>query len=152
LADQQESSRGVAGEDAVLDAVRQCWASLWNDRAVAYRKTHGVPAGGLRLVVVVQRMVDAESAGVLFTADPITGRRRRAAIEAVRGLGEQLVAGAVNPDHFIVDTRSGVVLERRGDTLSDAHLRDLAAIGARIEDHFGRPQDIEWAIDRAGKL
>jgi phosphohistidine swiveling domain-containing protein len=152
FAGQQDTILSVSGEDAVLDAVRKCWASLWNDRAVAYRQTHDVPARGLRLAVVVQRMVDAESAGVLFTADPITGRRRRAAIEAVRGLGEQLVSGAVNPDHFVVDTRSGAVLERRGDILSDAQLRDLAALGARIEEHFGRPQDIEWAIDRAGKL
>ncbi len=152
FAGQQDTVLGVRDEDAVLDAVRTCWASLWNDRAVAYRQTHDVPASGLRLAVVVQRMVDAESAGVLFTADPITGRRRRAAIEAVRGLGEQLVSGAVNPDHFIVDTRSGAVLERRGEILSDAQLRDLAAIGARIEDHFGNPQDIEWAIDMVGKL
>jgi phosphohistidine swiveling domain-containing protein len=152
FAGQQDTILGVTGEDVVLDAVRNCWASLWNDRAVAYRQTHAVPVHGLRLAVVVQRMVEAESAGVLFTADPITGRRRRAAIEAVRGLGEQLVSGAVNPDHFIVDTRSGTVLERRGDILSDVQLRDLAAFGARIEKHFGRPQDIEWAIDKAGKL
>src|SRR6267143_187790 len=152
FAGQQDTTLGVLGEDAVLDAVRRCWASLWNDRAVAYRKTHGVPAHGLRLAVVVQRMVDAQIAGVLFTADPITGRRHRAAIEAVRGLGEQLVSGAVNPDHYIVNSRSGSVLERRGDILSDAQLRELAAEGARIEEHFGRPQDIEWAIDRNGKL
>ena len=152
FAGQQDTILGVAGEVAVLDAVRKCWASLWNDRAVAYRQTHDVPARGLRLAVVVQRMVDAQIAGVLFTADPITGRRRRAAIEAVRGLGEQLVSGAVNPDHFIVNTRSGEVLERRGDILSDAQLRELAAVGARIEEHFGPPQDIEWAIDKNGKL
>jgi rifampicin phosphotransferase len=152
FAGQQDTILGVVGEDAVLDAVRKCWASLWNDRAVAYRQTHDVPANGLRLAVVIQQMVDAESAGVLFTADPITGRRRRAAIEAVRGLGERLVSGAVNPDHFIVDTRSGTVLERRGDILSDVQLRDLAALGARIEEHFRRPQDIEWAIDKAGKI
>src|SRR5213080_4218380 len=144
--------RSSATAEDLLDAVRRCWASLWNDRAVAYRQSHDVPAQGLRLAVVVQRMVDAESAGVLFTADPITGRRKRAAIEAVRGLGEQLVSGSVNPDHFVVNTRSGAVLERRGDILSDAQLRELAALGARIEEHFGRPQDIEWAIDRAGKL
>jgi phosphohistidine swiveling domain-containing protein len=152
FAGQQDTILGVTGEDAVLDAVRKCWASLWNDRAVAYRQSHDVPARGLRLAVVVQRMIEADSAGVLFTADPITGRRRRAAIEAVRGLGEQLVSGAVNPDHFVVDTRSGAVLERRGDILSDVQLRELAAIGARIEEHFGRPQDIEWALDTAGKL
>jgi len=152
FAGQQDTILGVTGEDAVLDAVRKCWASLWNDRAVAYRQTHDVPAHGLRLAVVVQRMVEAHTAGVLFTADPITGHRRRAAIEAVRGLGEQLVSGAVNPDHFVVDTRSGAVLERRGDILNDAQLRELAGLGARVEDHFGSPQDIEWAIDAAGKL
>ena len=152
FAGQQDTVLGVAGADAVLDAVRRCWASLWNDRAVAYRQTHEVSVRGLRLAVVVQRMVEAQSAGVLFTADPITGRRRRAAIEAVRGLGEQLVSGAVNPDHYTVNTRSGAVLERRGDILSDAQLRELAALGARIEEHFGRPQDIEWAIDKDGKV
>src|SRR3989475_2218611 len=152
FAGQQDTILGVAGEDAVLDAVRKCWASLWNDRAVAYRQTHDVPARGLRLAVVVQRMIDADSAGVLFTADPITGRRQRAAIEAVRGLGEQLVSGAVNPDHFIVNTRSAQLLERRGGILTDTQLRDLAAVGARIEEHFGRPQDIEWSIDKEGKL
>src|SRR2546428_1879215 len=152
FAGQQDTILGVAGEDVVPDAVRKCWASLWNDRAVAYRQTHDVPARGLRLAVVVQRMIDADSAGVLFTADPITGRRQRAAIEAVRGLGEQLVSGAVNPDHFIVNTRSGEVLERRGDILTDTQLRDLAAVGARIEQHFGSPQDIEWPIDKEAKL
>ena len=152
FAGQQDTILGVRGEDAVIDAVRTCWASLWNDRAVAYRHTHEVPAEGLRLAVVVERMVDAQSAGVLFTADPITGRRRRAAIEAVRGLGEQLVSGAVNPDHYVVNTRSGAILERRGDIVTDAQLGELAALGARIEEHFGRPQDIEWAIDRGGKL
>jgi phosphohistidine swiveling domain-containing protein len=152
FAGQQDTILGVAGEDALLDAIRKCWASLWNERAVAYRETHGVDRHGLRLAVVVQRMVDAESAGVLFTADPITGRRYRAAIDAVAGLGEQLVAGAVNPDHFLIDPRDGTVLERHGDVLSDAQLRALAVLGARVEDHYGRPQDIEWAIARDRKL
>jgi len=89
--------------------------------------------------------------GRAFTADPITGRRRRAAIEAVRGLGEQLVSGAVNPDHFIVDTAMGTVLERRG-TSSATFTRELAAVGASIKSTLARPQDIEWAIDKAGKL
>src|SRR2546430_10622305 len=131
FAGQQDTILEVSGEDAVLDAVGKCWASLWNERAVAYRKTHDVPRGGLRLAVVVQRMVEAESAGVLFTADPITGRRRRATIEAVRGLGEQLVSGAVNPDHFMVNTRSGGGLERPGDLLSGAHPRGPAGAGVR---------------------
>jgi len=147
FAGQQDTILEVEGEEALLDAVRRCWASLWNERAVAYRATHEVDEGALRLAVVVQRMVGATIAGVLFTADPITGRRRRAAIDAVRGLGEQLVSGAVNPDHYLVDAGTGTVLERRGDILDDVRLRELAAIGARIEAHFGAPQDIEWAID-----
>src|SRR6185436_14775505 len=110
-------------------AVRRCWASLWNERAVSYRTTHAVDERALRLAVVVQRMVPARVAGVLFTADPITGRRRRAAIDAVRGLGEQLVSGAVNPDHYLVDTPTLAVVERRGDTLDDIRLRELAKIG-----------------------
>lgn len=147
FAGQQDTFLGITGEDAVLDAVRRCWASLWNDRAVAYRATHGIAADTLALAVVVQRMVDAHAAGVLFTADPVTGTRRRAVIDAVRGLGERLVSGAVNPDHYAVDVRRGAVLERRGDTLDDPRLLELASLGARIEAHFGRPQDIEWAID-----
>ena len=147
FAGQQDTILDVDGEDALLDAVRRCWASLWNERAVSYRATHAVDERALRLAVVVQRMVPATIAGVLFTADPITGRRRRAAIDAVRGLGEQLVSGAVNPDHYLVDTTTGAVLERRGDILDDARLREIAAIGGRIEAHYGKPQDIEWAID-----
>ncbi|HEY6204024.1 MAG TPA: PEP/pyruvate-binding domain-containing protein [Candidatus Limnocylindria bacterium] len=147
FAGQQDTILDVVGDDALLDAVRRCWASLWNERAVSYRATNAVDERALRLAVVVQRMVPATIAGVLFTADPITGRRRRAAIDAVRGLGEQLVSGAVNPDHYLVDTTTGAVLERRGDILDDAGLREIAAMGARIEAHYGKPQDIEWAID-----
>src|SRR5256714_3493752 len=106
FAGQQDTILGVAGEDAVLDAVRKCWASLWNDRAVAYRQTHGVPAHGLRLAVVVQRLVEAESAGVLFPADPITGWSRRAAIAAGRALREHPAPGAVDPPPVIVCTRA----------------------------------------------
>ena len=152
FAGQQDTFLSVADESALIGAVRRCWASLWTDRAVAYRASQQIPLGELSLAVVVQRMVEAQIAGVLFTADPITGRRKRATIEAVRGLGEQLVSGAVNPDHFVVNTPSGAVLERRGDILSDTQLRELAALGARIEEHFGRPQDIEWAIDTDGRL
>ena len=147
FAGQQDTILDVEGEDALDVAVRRCWASLWNERAVSYRTTHAVDERALRLAVVVQRMVPARVAGVLFTADPITGRRRRAAIDAVRGLGEQLVSGAVNPDHYLVDTSTLAVVERRGDILDDIRLRELAKIGARIEAHFGKPQDIEWAID-----
>ncbi len=152
FAGQQDTILDVEGADAVLDAVRRCWASLWNERAVAYRATHAVDERALRLAVVVQRMVDASTAGVLFTADPLTGTRKRASIDAVRGLGERLVSGAVNPDHFLVDARDGTVIERRGDVLDDARLRELAALGVRVEAHYRKPQDIEWAVDQQETL
>ncbi len=97
----------------MLDAVRRCWASLWSDRAVVYRATNGIDQRTVLLAVIIQRMVDAEVGGVLFTANPVTGRRRQAVIDASPGLGEAVVSGAVNPDHFVVDTASGEILERR---------------------------------------
>jgi phosphohistidine swiveling domain-containing protein len=156
FAGQQDTYLDVAGEDALIDAIRRCWASLWNERAVAYRRANGIDDAGVGLAVVVQRMVDASAAGVLFTADPVTGRRRRAAIDAISGLGEKLVSGAVDPDHYLVDTASQAIVERRavGDrpVLSDEELQALAALGDRIERHFGVPQDIEFAFDRARRL
>src|SRR6185295_18286461 len=144
--------------EAVLQAVRRCWASLWTDRAVVYRNTNGIDHRSVRLAVVIQRMVDSEIAGVLFTANPVSGRRREAVIDASPGLGEAVVSGAVNPDHFIVDKATGRVLSRRlGDEahgepcLSDAQIRELAAMGARVEAHYGSPQDIEFAFDEAGQ-
>jgi rifampicin phosphotransferase len=152
FAGQQDTYLNVAGEAALLDAIRRCWASLWNERAVAYRRANGVDDARVCLAVVVQRMVDAVAAGVLFTADPVTGRRRRAAIDASAGLGDKLVSGAVDPDHYLVDTARRHILERRpaGSTavLSDDELLALASLGDRVERHFGGPQDIEFALDR----
>lgn len=180
FAGQQDTFLNVVGPDAVEDAVRRCWASLWTDRAVAYRQANGIDHREVALAVVVQRMVDPGVAGVLFTANPVTGRRQEAVIDASPGLGEAVVSGAVNPDHFVVDTVTGEVRERRiGDKrvriralpaggtervedkrieetsracLDDAQLVALAAIGNQVEEHYGEPQDIEWAIDRDGTL
>ena len=113
FAGQQDTFLNVVGVDAVLAAVRQCWASLWTDRAVSYRATHGISPSTVSLAVVVQRMVDAAVAGVLFTANPVTGRRHEAVIDASPGLGEAVVSGAVNPDHFVVDSATQKILERR---------------------------------------
>ena len=113
FAGQQDTYLNVIGAEGVLDAVQRCWASLWTDRAVVYRSTNGIDHHAVRLAVVVQRMVDAEIAGVLFTANPVTGRRRQAVIDASPGLGEAVVSGAVNPDHFVVDTGTGDIVERR---------------------------------------
>ncbi len=176
FAGQQETYLGVIGPDALLDAVRRCWASLWTDRAVSYRASNGIDHRTVRLAVVVQRMVQARVAGVMFTANPLTGRRRQAVIDASPGLGEAVVSGAVNPDHFVVDPATGDVLERRlGDKrllirsttlggtervelpggrqdacVDDRRLAELAALGTRVEDHYGAAQDTEWAIDGDG--
>jgi pyruvate,water dikinase len=176
FAGQQDTVLNVVGFDAVLAAARQCWASLWTDRAVSYRATHGISPSAVSLAVVVQRMVDAAVAGVLFTANPVTGRRHEAVIDASPGLGEAVVSGAVNPDHFVIDSATQKVLERRIGTkgvvirplpgggtervelpgsgsepcLDDARLAALELLGRRAEMHFGAPQDLEWAVDGGG--
>jgi phosphohistidine swiveling domain-containing protein len=178
FAGQQDTYLNVVGSAAVLDAVRNCWASLWTDRAVTYRANRGIDPATVALAVVIQRMVDAAAAGVMFTANPLTGRRQQAVIDASPGLGEAVVSGAVNPDHFVVDSGTGQVLERRlGDKrimvrplpgggtesvdvpgagasacLTDAQATGLASLGRRTELHFGSPQDTEWAVDHDGKL
>ncbi|TMC66397.1 MAG: phosphoenolpyruvate synthase, partial [Chloroflexota bacterium] len=178
FAGQQETYLNIIGSEAVLDAVRRCWASLWTDRAVSYRATQGIDHRTVQLAVVVQRMVEASVAGVLFTANPLTGRRRQAVIDANPGLGEAVVSGATNPDHFVVTTATGEIVERRlgdkrviikgspgggtvrtesldgGDSacLSDDQVRALVELGARVEAHYAAPQDIEWAIDPSGQV
>jgi pyruvate,water dikinase len=145
FAGQHDSYLNVTGTAAVLEHVRRAWASLFTERAVAYRLRNGVDHRKVDMAVVVQRMVDARAAGVLFTADPITSNRRVSLIEAVAGLGEALVSGHVNPDVFSV--RDDEVLTRAGSPLlSDAQAVALARLGRRIEAHFGRPQDIEWCL------
>lgn len=154
FAGQQDSFLGVVGADAVVDHVRRCWASLFTDRAVAYRAHHGIDHRAVRMAVVVQRQVGARAAGVLFTADPLTGNRHVAAVEAVPGLGEALVAGQVTPDSF--RARDGVIVERErsaertAPALTDEQVLELVALGRRIEAHFGAPQDVEWCLDDAG--
>jgi rifampicin phosphotransferase len=150
FAGQQDTFLDVRGADAVLDAVRRCWASLWNDRAVAYRAGHGID-GDVALAVVVQEMVAADAAGVLFTADPVSGADDAMVVDAVRGLGEALVSGDVTPDHLVVDAATGAVRERRTrdePVLDDAAVAELIGLGRRIVAHYGRPMDVEWA--RAG--
>jgi pyruvate,water dikinase len=155
FAGQQDTYLNVIGPDAVVDAVRRCWASLWTERAVSYRAANAIEHRGVLLAVVVQRMVDAAVAGVMFTANPVTGRRGEAVIDASPGLGEAVVSGAVNPDRFVVDVSSGAIRNRGlGDKrlivralagggtehvelppgekepcLTDAQVRELAALG-----------------------
>ncbi|GAA5120996.1 PEP/pyruvate-binding domain-containing protein [Pseudonocardia adelaidensis] len=173
FAGQQDTYLNVVGADAVLDAVRRCWASLWTERAVSYRETQGIDHAAVQIAVVVQRMVDAQVAGVLFTADPVTGTRDRTVIDASPGLGEAVVSGAVNPDHIVVDadgvhvtpgdkavqvralpgggTEHVSVAAGAGACLTDEEAVALADLGRRVEAHFGAPQDIEWALDPEGE-
>ncbi|GAA4736178.1 PEP/pyruvate-binding domain-containing protein [Actinomycetospora chibensis] len=174
FAGQQDTFLNVVGDDAVLDAVRRCWASLWTDRAVAYRGAHDIDHAAVALAVVIQSMVDARWAGVLFTADPVTGRRGQAVIDAAPGLGESVVSGSVDPEHLVVDPAGEIVSRRAGAggtvvravagggteavahpsgaaSLDDADARTLARLGRRVEALFGAPQDIEWALDGEGR-
>jgi pyruvate,water dikinase len=147
FAGQQDSYLNVVGPAAILEHVSRCWASLFTERAVTYRLRNGVDHRKVHMAVVVQRMVFPQAAGVLFTADPVTGHRKVASVEAVFGLGEALVSGLVNPDVYTV--RDGEVVTRTiaaEPTLTDAHAVRLVALGRRIEAHFGRPQDIEWCL------
>jgi pyruvate,water dikinase len=176
FAGQQDTYLNVVGADAVLDAVRRCWASLWTDRAVSYRADAGIDHRAVQLAVVVQRMVDAAVAGVLFTADPVIGRRTRTVIDAAPGLGEAVVSGAVNPDHIVVEGDGTIAEHRLGDktvevlalagggteqvsrsggagraALTDGQIHELVGVGRRVQAHYGTPQDIEWALDHAGR-
>lgn len=146
-AGQQESYLGVEGVDEVCKRVVDCWASFFTERALFYRARMG-SLDDLRMAVVVQTMLDPEKSGVLFTVDPVHRRRDRMVIEAVYGLGEQVVSGAVTPDHYVVD-RSGVVKRQvlaHGGVLTEDELRRLVELGKRLERQFDGPQDVEWAI------
>lgn len=172
FAGMNETFTNVIGGDGLLDAVRSCWVSLYGDRVISYRASQHLddePA----LAVVVQAMVDSERSGVMFTADPSTGDASKIVIEAAFGLGEVVVGGSVEPDTYVVgkddldllSTRVGVkdVMVTRGAdghdrrvtldpdrarerVLSDAEVVALATMGLRIHEHYGRPQDIEWAV------
>jgi pyruvate,water dikinase len=147
FAGQQETYLGIVGADDVCRRVVECWASFFSERALFYRSQKG-SLDDLDMAVVVQRMVDPEKSGVLFTVDPVSRRRDRILIEAVYGLGEQVVSGEVTPDHYIVDRSGNVKTERliHGGVLGASELTELAELGLQLEHHFGGPQDIEWAI------
>ena len=171
------SFTNVCGGTAVLERLVDCWASTFSPRVVAYRAGRGFNAEPA-IAVVVQRMVEADSSGVIFTADPRTGDRRTLIVEAVFGQGEALVSGAVEPDSYVVskqdirvdEVRVGrkafkIVRRAGGDrredlpepaahrqVLDEATVLELAMLAIRVEDHYGHPQDIEWAIDPAGTV
>ena len=178
FAGQQDTYLNVVGSAALLDAVRRCWASLWTDRAVSYRNANAIDHRSVTLAVVVQRMIDSAAAGVMFTANPITGSRNETVIDASPGLGEAVVSGAVNPDHFVVNSVDRRIVSRRlgdkrlmitstpgggtehrelADQSSEACLDDdqvlrLVDLGQQVQRLYGAPQDTEWALDPAGNL
>jgi pyruvate,water dikinase len=170
FAGQQDTFLNIVDDRALAQAVVGCWSSLWTARALGYRARHDVAQHDLALAVVVQEMVQSDASGVLFTANPLTGRRTEMVIEAALGLGEALVSGRVEPDRYVVDAGSGRVLERHlgsktvsirglpgggtqaqaeaGDTgwaLSEHALAELVRLGQQVGRSFPDPQDVEWA-------
>jgi pyruvate,water dikinase len=171
FAGQQDTYLNVIGPAAILEHISRCWASLFTERAVSYRLRSGFDHRKVQMAVVVQRMVMAQASGILFTADPATGNRQLASVEASFGLGEALVSGLVNADSYKVrgdevisktigskqlairaeagggTSRQSVERERREQpALTDGQVVRLVQLGRRIEAHFGRPQDIEWCL------
>jgi phosphoenolpyruvate synthase/pyruvate phosphate dikinase len=171
FAGQQDTYLNVVGPAAILEHINRCWASLFTERAVTYRRRSGIDHRAVHMAVVVQQMVFPQAAGILFTADPVTSNRRVASVEAGFGLGEALVSGLVNPDVYKVrdgevvtkaigikelaihalpggGTQQQAIDPERQDqpALTDAQVVRLVQLGRRIEAHFGRPQDIEWCL------
>ena len=171
FAGQQDTFLNVVGAAAILEHISRCWASLFTERAVAYRLQNGIDHRLVQMAVVVQQMVVPQAAGVMFTADPVTSNRNVVSIEATFGLGEALVSGRVTPDAYQV--RKGAITSRSVATkpfavrasptggtedvavgsdhqnqpaLTDAQVLSVARLGRRIEANFGRPQDIEWCL------
>jgi pyruvate, water dikinase len=152
-AGQQETYLNVHGLEAVLGHVVDCWLSFFADRAVFYRREKG-SLDDVAMAVVVQQMVDARTSGVLFTADPVHGRKDRMVVEAAFGLGERVVSGEVTPDHYLLD-RHGAVKRSRvvaDQVLTEADCGRLAELGRHLADLHGCPQDVEWAFNHAGTL
>lgn len=173
FAGQQDTYLNITGGDAILQHISKCWASLFTERAVAYRIQNGFDHRKVTLAVIVQKMIFPEAAGVLFTANPVNGNRKELSIDASFGLGEALVAGLVNADNYTV--RGGRITSKKiatkklaiyavadGGTkqqdvasslqgkqaLTDVQILQLEQLGRKIEQHFGTPQDIEWCLAR----
>jgi pyruvate,water dikinase len=175
----QDTFLWVMGSASVEQQVRACWASLYSVPSITYRRRHGLPESHVAMAVVVQKMVDARSAGVMFTRSPVTGDRSVIVIEGAWGLGSAVVSGEVTPDRFVLGKIAGEITTREirdkhvrhvplaaggthelptpGDLreapcVSDDELQTLREMARRIEKHYGCPQDIEWAIDQQGSL
>ncbi|MEY4641536.1 MAG: Phosphoenolpyruvate synthase [Pseudomonadota bacterium] len=175
----QDTYLWVRNEQAMLEAVKLCWASLYNAESVSYRLRLGVPEAQLAMAVVIQRMVNSHCSGVMFTRSPLTGDRSVITLEGSWGLGSSIVSGEVTPDKFVVNkiTREicrrdigakehahvpapegGILVQdvapelQREPCLRDEQILALADVARRVEQHYGKPQDIEWALDQDGKI
>ncbi len=174
FAGQQDTFLNVGGDD-VAEKVQECWSSLYTPRAIFYREKKGFNHEDVSIAVVVQRMINADKSGVMFTVHPATGEKEKLIIEAGWGLGEGVVSGAVTPDHYVVDKRTGEVIDKEimrkeimyvrssiaGGTetrkvpadkaeeqvLTESEIKKLADLGKLVEEHYDFPQDIEWAIE-----
>ena len=179
FAGQQETYLGIRGEEAVVAHVVRCWASLFTPMASAYRQKVGIPDEAAEMAVVVQRVVEAEAAGVMFTLNPVSGDRSKVCLEAAPGLGVALVGGEVTPDRYLVDkvtlraverqvgskpfaygldetgglVKDAISDERGGEPcLTDTEVSELAAVAKRVERYFGAPQDIEFAVGEGRRV
>ena len=175
----QDTFLWVLGADQTIERVRECWGSLYSVESICYRRKQGLPEDGVAMAVVVQRMVDAMCAGVMFTRSPLTGDKSVITIEGAWGLGSAVVSGEVTPDRWVIGKITGEISVR---DISDKHARQVPApgggihevaneeaiasqpcltdeqlmalreVGRRIERHYGKPQDIEWALDQDGQV
>jgi len=176
----QDTFLWVLDADDMLERVRECWASLYSVESMTYRRKQDFPEDGVAMAVVVQRMVDAKCAGVMFTRSPTSGDKSVITIEGAWGLGSSVVSGEVTPDKWVVGKITGEISQR---DISDKHARQVPApegggiveveneadkrsapcltddellalreVGRKIERHYGMPQDIEWALDQQGKV
>ncbi|HTZ99195.1 MAG TPA: PEP/pyruvate-binding domain-containing protein [Candidatus Aquilonibacter sp.] len=175
----QDTYLWTIGARATLRSVRSCWASLYSTPSITYRRKRGLPESSVAMAVVIQGMVKAQKAGVMFTRSPLTGDRSVVTIEGAWGLGSAVVSGEVTPDRWVIAKITGEISVReisdkhvqhlpapgggveeaetpedlrRVPCLSDAEIAALKDIAKRVERHYGRPQDIEWAIDQTGEI
>ncbi len=170
FAGQQDTFLNILGAQNLLDAIVHCWSSLWTARAIGYRARNHISSQDVALAVVVQEMVESEASGVLFTANPLSGKRSETVIDATLGLGEALVSGQVEPDHYVVDRASGEIIEKKvgakaliitsekgggihttvgqattSQAIPDGIIKDLVDLGQNVAEHYQHePQDIEW--------
>lgn len=172
FAGQLETYLNIRGGDEVIDAVKRCWTSLWTGRAIGYRQRQGIKPEDVSIAVVVQQLVAAQAAGVVFTANPATGARDELMINAAWGLGEAIVSGRVTPDTIVINKQTGAIAsqetaskdvmtvrldqgtreepvpagKRKQSALAPQEAAELARLGMKIEQLYGQPMDIEWAL------